>query len=411
MSKASQFFRNITKSSESASQHPKETDNPLDNSLPATCADSASSAISCATETIDLETIVHSAEATHNGAKQEIVAEMIAAAEEFVSGQQHQADSPTAENGSPVGAPVGESTPDRRRKHRALISAPIRVRGVNITSNGPDEIATTVDVSRVGILLHTRLDCYYRAMEVAVVFPYSRSQDGIHAEQIGRVARITDLGDGTRSVAIALGVCEDVAASSPAESRRSLRISSSSAPQTRKPLVLAMDSDETLRDTLKNYLLNEGYDVIAVNNAADAREVLNMFTPSLIVAEVEGDGKPGYDICAFVKASSRLKQIPVVLTTNSAYPSDYSKAHALGAVVCMAKPYKQDRMGHIVRLLAPLPEHLQNVAAPRAADPTRVPGRDCTLNGRMQNIVRGGSAKKPNTNGNSKSRFRFPSFR
>ena len=39
-------------------------------------------------------------------------------------------------------------------------------------------------------------------------------------------------------------------------------------------------------------------------------------------------------------------------------------------------PYKQERLGHIVRLLAPLPEHIEKTAAPHVADPTRVPGRD-----------------------------------
>jgi CheY-like chemotaxis protein len=124
------------------------------------------------------------------------------------------------------------------------------------------------------------------------------------------------------------------------------------------------------------YLENEGYDVIAVSNATDAREVLNLFTPSLLVAEIEGEGDPGYDLCGHVKATPRLRRVPVVLTTFSAYPSDYSRAHSLGAIVCMAKPYKQERLGHIVRLLAPLPEHIEKTAAPRAADPTRVPGRD-----------------------------------
>jgi DNA-binding NtrC family response regulator len=54
-----------------------------------------------------------------------------------------------------------------------------------------------------------------------------------------------------------------------------------------------------------------------------------------------------------VKSTKHLKHIPVVLTTRSGYPSDYSNAHSLGAVVCMAKPYKQERLGHVVRLLAP----------------------------------------------------------
>jgi len=40
-----------------------------------------------------------------------------------------------------------------------------------------------------------------------------------------------------------------------------------------------------------------------------------------------------------------------MLMTSSAYPSDYSSAHSVGAVVCMAKPYKQERLGHVVRLL------------------------------------------------------------
>jgi hypothetical protein len=79
----------------------------------------------------------------------------------------------------------------------------------------------------------------------------------------------------------------------------------------------------------------------------------------------------------------------------------------------MAKPYKQERLGHVVRLLVPLPEHLQNIVAPHTADPTRVPGRDGNASSRNLRLVHGhGSAKKTNNNGsNGKIRFKFPSFR
>src|SRR5208282_1289717 len=156
----------------------------------------------------------------------------------------------------------------------------------------------------------------------------------------------------------------------------------------------------------KDYLANEGYEVIAVNNQADARDVLNLFTPALVIAEIEGEGMPGYAICSHVKGTPRLQRVPVVLTTSSAYPSDYSSAHSLGAVVCMAKPYKQERLGHIVRLLAPLPEHIEKTAAPHTPDPTRVPGRDFDAhNGRDRR-----------KNGGTKSLFgkllnKFPAFR
>ncbi len=295
-------------------------------------------------------------------------------------------------------------TGDRRRRRRALISSPVRVRGVDITNGGPDEISTTVDVSRLGLLFVSALDCYSRGMDVMVTFPYSKAVNAIQAEQQGRVVRVHKGSDGRNRVAIALGVgigedlvdscgrkLADAAINSPIPT---------AAPQSKKPLVLAVDADVALRDSLKAYLKGEGYEVIAVSSNVEAREVLDMFTPVLVIAEVEGEGSPGFDICAHVKSSSRLRNIPVVLVTRSAYPSDYSTAHSMGAVVCMAKPFKQERLGHVVRLLAPLPVHLQPKFIPRPGDPSRRPGCDTNGNGRKKAVV----------NGISK-RFKFPSFR
>ncbi len=345
------------------------------------------------TEVMDLESIVASARETataassefsdcadadnscaSQAAKQQVVAEMSAVAEEFVAEQRHHVAPDPASS-------AHERPQDRRLKRRALISAPIRVRTVDALTSGSQEIATTFDVSRSGILFHTQQDCYSRGMQVAVVFPYSKSPKAIHTEQKGRVVRVIELGDGLRGVAITFSAAPVEDLSAAAEAAANDIYAPPPAPETgpaKKPMVLAVESDQQVRDSLKMYLENEGYDVMAVSNAADAREVLDLFVPSLLVAEIEGQGdeRPGYDLCGHVKATWRLRRVPVVLTTFSAYPSDYSQAHALGAIVCMAKPYKQERLGHIVRLLAPLPEHIEKTAAPYAADPTRVPGRD-----------------------------------
>lgn len=297
-------------------------------------------------------------------------------------------------NTSPVGLPAATPAPppapadsaaaakkpgcdDRRRRRRALISAPLRVRGVDVTHDGPDEISATIDVSRAGVLFVTSHPTYVRDMSVMITFPYSESPTAIHAEQPGRIARVFQLPDGRTAVAIALdpsGVGVDLV---DAGGRKLNQVSDTVQPSERtpqKPLVVAMDADPTIRESLKDYLTTEGYEVIAVNNSSDARDVLNLFTPELVIAEIEGDGLPGYAICAHVKGTPRLQRIPVVLTTSSAYPSDYSSAHSLGAVVCMAKPYKQERLGHVVRLLAPLPHAKLQTAPPRPADPTRKPG-------------------------------------
>ena len=374
-------------------------------------------------------------------AQEEAVAEMSAAAEEFVAEQiaaECAADNPADIAGcadevsaelasasstsnvpsslaSAAQALQAEPAEDRRRKRRALISSPIRVRGIHVTTSGPDEITSTVDVSRYGILFHTVLDTYQRGMDVAVVFPSHKSATGAQAEQFGRVVRLHELPDGRQAVAIALGVGvgEHLVDSNGRQlTTERVQLTNSTAPQVKPPLVLTIDSDAMLRDTQKLFLQNEGYEVIAVSTANDAREVLNMFMPAMIVAEMEGEGDlmPGLDLCAHVKSSPSLKKIPVVLTSRSGYPSDYSNAHSLGAVVCMAKPYKMERLGHIVRLLAPLPEQLQPACTQRPPDPTRGFGRDSHVTQRNGNGASRNGAKKSNGNG-AKSRFKFPSFR
>jgi CheY-like chemotaxis protein len=270
---------------------------------------------------------------------------------------------------------------ERRKRRRALISAPVRVRSVDVTESGPDEISTTLDVSRNGILFASKHSSFVTGMEVAVTFPYTNVAGVQQAEQAGRVLRVRPLEDGHLGIAIGLGmgVGEDLvdaagrnlfAKPEPAQAPAS----TTAAASLKRPLVLAVDADVAIRESLKSYLTAEGYQVIAVSSSREAHEVLKLRTPDLLIAEIEGEDLPGYELCAHVKSTPRLQTIPVVLLTLSAYPSDYSNAHSLGAVVCMAKPYRQERLGHVVRLLAPTPEAKQQTAPARPADKTRRAG-------------------------------------
>jgi CheY-like chemotaxis protein len=238
-------------------------------------------------------------------------------------------------------------------------------------------------------------------MDVAVTFPYCKTPDALQAEQHGKVARVHEMPDGRFAVAIAIGpgVAENlVDACERKLDKRSVRLCGEPESRSTKPLVLAVDADEAVRESLRIYLTHEGYEVIAVKNAPDALEVLNHVIPMLLIAEVEGEGLPGFTLCAFVKATEHLKKIPVLLTTRNANPTDYSNAHSLGAVVCMSKPYRQERLGHVVRLLAPPPKgHPRHSTAPRPPDHSR---RTFNGNGAESGSSKGGSP-----------RFRFHSLR
>ncbi|HTW24008.1 MAG TPA: response regulator [Candidatus Baltobacteraceae bacterium] len=272
----------------------------------------------------------------------------------------------------------GQEAParERRSRRRAMISAPVRVRRLDVTTDGPDEISMTLDVSRAGILFTSAAGAFEAGMEVAVTFPYSKSLVAIQAEQMGLVARVSDMGDGRRAVAVAFSACKEaemVDSGGHKLGKKATWTDYVPAAGSTRPLVLVMDADPALRACLKTYLQNEGYDVIAVGTGREARDVLDAHTPALLIAEIEGDDLPGYDLCAHVKATPRLRTVPVMLMTRSAYPSDYANAHSLGAIVCMAKPYRQERLGHVVRLLAPPPQAKAATAPPRPADPKRRP--------------------------------------
>jgi len=355
-------------------------------------------------------------------------------------------------------APRNEPRADRRRRRRTLISVPVRVRGINVTDAVVDETSTTIDVSRAGILFLSSSPNYARGMEVAVIFPYCTAPVALHAEQPGRVVRAFETPEGRYAVAVALGegIGEDLVDAcgrklvdaspvprtplAPPSARIAANTYAASTslpganpaglnavtgagffsrePNSKRPLVLIVDADEMVRLALKGYLTGEGYDVMSVSNSPDAREVLNLFTPALVIAEVEGEGLPGYDLCAHVKQNPRLKHVPVVLTTSSGYPSDYSNAHSLGAIVCMTKPYKQERLGHVVRLLVPPPAEFCSQKTGAAPPPPADPSRRCRygvltagLNRAAANAGNGTAGSGAKIVANAPKRFKFPSFR
>ncbi|HTU33301.1 MAG TPA: response regulator [Candidatus Acidoferrum sp.] len=185
---------------------------------------------------------------------------------------------------------------------------------------------------------------YSRGMKVQVIFPYAEHVNSIKVEQQARVVRVTELSGGWRAVAVTVGhdkTHENTAAPAAPVSHETQSDPSHSRVESPrgepKPLVLIVDSETSVLENLRGTLTNEGYEVIAVNNVRDGHEILKLFTPAMVIAEIEGEGFPGYALCAHAKETPRLQHVPVVLVTSGGNPSDYRGAYVLGAVVCVTK--------------------------------------------------------------------------
>ena len=97
------------------------------------------------------------------------------------------------------------------------------------------------------------------------------------------------------------------------------------------------------------------------------RDSLRTTVPVCFLAEVEGKDMSGHDLCLIIKRNDRLQHVPVILLTRAAQPADYAASHQLGAVVCMAKPFKPERLLHVVRLVAPPPQNRSAYGSSRSA--------------------------------------------
>ncbi|MFZ0333146.1 MAG: response regulator [Candidatus Acidiferrales bacterium] len=252
--------------------------------------------------------------------------------------------------------PSEPSAAERRRRLRTRISAPVRVR-LNSGSAQQAEVCTTVDASRDGLLFTTAFAGYRPGMDLAITFPYSGTAGGVQHERTAVVARVFEMPEKRFGIGIRFynGKQADEAAQNETIAAKAPPTAAGVAQDLPKPMpvILIVESDARTRNTLRFVLQNERYIVEAVETGAQAVEFLRQNTPSMLLTEIEIADMSGYDLCLIVKSNDRLRNVPVVMTTRRGQPNDYSTAHALGAIVCLAKPYKQERLLHVVRMLAP----------------------------------------------------------
>jgi len=120
-----------------------------------------------------------------------------------------------------------------------------------------------------------------------------------------------------------------------------------------RKLLLADDS-VTIQKVVDLTFADEGVQVIAVNNGAEAIERLEEISPDIVLADVFMPGMTGYQVCEFIKQNERLKHIPVMLLVGSFEPFDEAEARRVGADDILTKPFQSirnllDKVGGLLR--------------------------------------------------------------
>jgi hypothetical protein len=94
--------------------------------------------------------------------------------------------------------------PEKRRSRRAKIARTLRVRPSEPRDDHFEDLPTSINASREGVLFTTRRDSYYPGMRVFVTFPYSSPHDPMNCEYVAQVIRVDKLPNGKFAVAVNL---------------------------------------------------------------------------------------------------------------------------------------------------------------------------------------------------------------
>jgi PilZ domain len=91
---------------------------------------------------------------------------------------------------------------ERRRTRRVRMKQGMKVRSTSSKGGPFEEIGTTTNVSQDGVYFVTKKDVYREGMRLYVTVPYHSPFSPQNYEYLGQVARIDEMKDGQRGIAV-----------------------------------------------------------------------------------------------------------------------------------------------------------------------------------------------------------------
>ena len=100
------------------------------------------------------------------------------------------------------------------------------------------------------------------------------------------------------------------------------------------------------------YALSGGFIVKCVASVTEAKEILSVFVPDILIAEVVVGQESGLDLCRYVRSQSFLRHIPIMLLTSLTTLQDKVAGFDAGADDYVVKPFDPLHLQARVRLLS-----------------------------------------------------------
>ncbi len=165
--------------------------------------------------------------------------------------------------------------------------------------------------------------------------------------------------------------------------------SSSTSPDTirrqgdaRESNILVVDDEDVVRDVVVRYLEHEGMKTVQAADGEEARRIVELNPPDLVILDVMVPKVNGLDLCGWIRERS---DIPVILLTARGEESDRITGLELGADDYVVKPFSPREL--VIRVKA----ILRRTGSGQRRSPEVLEVAGLTIDGQSRRVYRAGS--------------------
>lgn len=95
--------------------------------------------------------------------------------------------------------------------------------------------------------------------------------------------------------------------------------------------ILLIEDEQLMIDLLERKLIQEGYEVSVAKNGVEGLEKMKEEKPDIVLLDIVMPRMGGFEVMEEMNKDAGLKQIPVIVISNSGQPVELDRAKRLGA--------------------------------------------------------------------------------
>ncbi len=95
--------------------------------------------------------------------------------------------------------------------------------------------------------------------------------------------------------------------------------------------ILIAEDEEIMLNLLQKKLAQEGYEILIAKDGQEGLRLMREVKPDLVLLDIIMPKLGGFEVMEEMQKDSELKDIPIIVVSNSGQPVEIDKAQSLGA--------------------------------------------------------------------------------